>query len=379
MENRKNYSIAELSRELDVARTTLNDWMARYSHYIEYENQGRRKVFFDSSLSVLREISALREEGKNSFEIEKELSKRHPFHAEVTGENPEEEKPEEPKMENNNVDESQDAPESTELLTLEQQLLPAVKQQTEEVTKLLSEQFKRLTENMEETRKIADKSAKRSHRWLAVAVALIVCLGALAVVLAVKLSGALDKQEQNLTTSQKEIRSSVDKSSKMLYDDLKGREAKLKEQEAKLNQLAVMLDRNNDNYQDNVKKLQAQLTTQRKSFEDMIKKYSNNVEKQRQATVALLKSDFAAQRLKLLKQIEELKARTGNYEDTEPALKEPPVITKLKAQEAKEDAKVTKSVKKIIKEEDTSAEPEKSAEKVSTDKSKDYIIDNNTK
>ncbi|QSH40424.1 MerR family transcriptional regulator [Lentisphaerota bacterium ZTH] len=352
MENRKTYSIAELSRELDIARTTLNDWMSRYSHYIEYENQGRRKVFFDSSLAVLQEISALREEGKNSFEIEKELSKRHPFHAEVAGELPLDDETDSPGEEHEESDQPQNNQEVTKLQNLEEQLLPAVKEQTEEVGRMLSEQFKKMSENLEETRAIADKSARRNHRWLAIAVVLIICLGALAVVLAVKLSGVLDRQGQNFTKSQGEIRSTVSKSSKMLFDELKNREAKLKEQEAKLNKLAVMLDRNNANYQENIKKLQSQLTTQRKSFEEMLKKYSNDVEKQRQATVALLKSDFAAQRLKLIKQIEELRARSGNYDaETSSALKEPPVITKLKAEEAKEEAQAKKSVKKIEKSE----------------------------
>ena len=82
MENSKKYTLSDLADLLMVPRTTINDWLTRYSQYIDFKIQGKRKIYLDSSVDVLREISALRNNGLSSFDIEEELAKRHPVHAE---------------------------------------------------------------------------------------------------------------------------------------------------------------------------------------------------------------------------------------------------------------------------------------------------------
>ena len=41
----KNYTVMELAEQIGVPRTTINDWLARYSMYIDTVAQGKRKVY----------------------------------------------------------------------------------------------------------------------------------------------------------------------------------------------------------------------------------------------------------------------------------------------------------------------------------------------
>ena len=70
----KNYTVIELAEQVGVPRTTINDWLSRYSQYIETAVQGKRKVYPESALAVLREIALMRNAGKAFADIEAELA-----------------------------------------------------------------------------------------------------------------------------------------------------------------------------------------------------------------------------------------------------------------------------------------------------------------
>lgn len=82
MAEEKKYSVIELAEIIGVPRTTINDWLGRYSQYIDFVMQGKRRAYTESSVQVLKEVSELRNAGKSSFEIENELAKRYAVHAE---------------------------------------------------------------------------------------------------------------------------------------------------------------------------------------------------------------------------------------------------------------------------------------------------------
>ncbi len=82
MPEEKKYSVIELAEIIGVPRTTINDWLGRYSQYIDFVMQGKRRAYTESSVQVLKEVSELRNAGKSSFEIENELAKRYAVHAE---------------------------------------------------------------------------------------------------------------------------------------------------------------------------------------------------------------------------------------------------------------------------------------------------------
>ena len=81
-ENRR-FLASDLSQELELPRSTINDWLTRYAEYLESENRGKRRFYSEKSLNILREIAELRNAGKSSFEIEQQLAARYGIRPEV--------------------------------------------------------------------------------------------------------------------------------------------------------------------------------------------------------------------------------------------------------------------------------------------------------
>ncbi len=80
MSEEKKYSVIELSERLNVKRTTVNDWLNRYTMYIESSLQGKRRLYSESALAVLGKIAELRGKGLSSTEIDGELAKLYAVH-----------------------------------------------------------------------------------------------------------------------------------------------------------------------------------------------------------------------------------------------------------------------------------------------------------
>ncbi len=80
MNEEKKYSVIELSERLNVKRTTVNDWLNRYTMYIESSLQGKRRLYSESALAVLGKIAELRGKGLSSTEIDGELAKLYAVH-----------------------------------------------------------------------------------------------------------------------------------------------------------------------------------------------------------------------------------------------------------------------------------------------------------
>ena len=87
MESR-TYLASDLAGELGLPRSTINDWLMRYADYLEVETRGKRKVYSEKSLRILKEISGMRNEGKSSFEIEQLLASRYGIRPEVAPHTP---------------------------------------------------------------------------------------------------------------------------------------------------------------------------------------------------------------------------------------------------------------------------------------------------
>ena len=80
----KLYSVSDLAASLGVPRTTVNDWLKKYDRYIDFEMRGRRKVYTDASLEVLRIISSAKDGGTGSAELEAELAARCAVRPEIS-------------------------------------------------------------------------------------------------------------------------------------------------------------------------------------------------------------------------------------------------------------------------------------------------------
>ena len=80
------YSVAALAAALNVPRTTVNDWMAKYENFIDASAVGKRKVYSEQTLAVLQEVARLRDQGKTGAEIELALEQSHGVTPEITPE-----------------------------------------------------------------------------------------------------------------------------------------------------------------------------------------------------------------------------------------------------------------------------------------------------
>lgn len=80
----QTYSAAALAAQLNVPRTTINDWLSRYEDYIDVEMLGKRKVYSRRSLEVLQAVQRLRDEGKSGSEISVFLSQNYGINPEVS-------------------------------------------------------------------------------------------------------------------------------------------------------------------------------------------------------------------------------------------------------------------------------------------------------
>ena len=85
MENQNNcYSVSDLAAKLEVPRTTINDWLKKFDRYIDFEVRGRRKVYTEASLDVLKIISAARDKGLSVADLEKELAAKCAVRPEIS-------------------------------------------------------------------------------------------------------------------------------------------------------------------------------------------------------------------------------------------------------------------------------------------------------
>ncbi len=160
MSDSKKYTVIELAEVLNVPRTTVTDWLVRYSSYIDYKIQGKRKVYTDASVNVLKEISELRNSGLSSFDIEEELAKRHPVHGEVADKA-------RPEGEESGPGES----DNTGLV-----LRKSMTEMGETIKNTLVEMNRRI----EEMERMNERSASRANMWFALVVMLffvLICAG----------------------------------------------------------------------------------------------------------------------------------------------------------------------------------------------------------
>lgn len=285
MNERKSYAVVELAELVNVPRTTLNDWLERFSQYIENEVRGKRKVYFDSSVKVLREIAEMRNSGLAANEIEAELTKRHPVQAEITA----------PKS----AQESAPTPESGELIA------PAARQQAEAIGRMLGKELQNIAERLEQTREVNRDFAKRSLRWYILAIGLVVAMGATAVVFTLKTMELLKVQDGRSSDTAVMVGKLTQQGS-ALSVEMKNRGNELQKQNQELQKMTTMLDKNSADYQKNIESLQQELAKQREDFKTMLEKTAKTADSKTQLELAAMKDFFAREKLDLLKKSEEL-------------------------------------------------------------------------
>ncbi len=304
MENEKRYSVIELAELLDVPRTTINDWLAKYSMYIDFTLQGKRRAYTERALTVLKEISELRNSGISSIEIEQELAKRHPVQAEpaetpsnsaLSSEKHPEEKQTVPIL-------PEGAPKENQTRKSAEMAL-VTKRHTDDLGKAIGESFQNMAVRLEDIEQMAHAQAGRTKIWITISLVAFLIL----------LIGAF--------FSYRQIKLTV-KANKELKEDT----AFTNNQLQMLHRQSIALIAGNKAFKENIELLEKEMKTQKELFDQNLntirlqmeeaRKMELNAEKEKNAAIlkvkeaelALEKEKFAAERLKLLRDIEKMNA-----------------------------------------------------------------------
>lgn len=186
----KTYTVMELAEAVGAARTTINDWLSKYSPYIDYKTVGRRRVYTAAAVEVLKEISELRNRGLSSTDIETELAKKHPMRAEPA------------ELQEKTVHSS--APSVPQTAAPDsgnrEDFALIARQQSDEIGRLFAESFKNMADRIETLEGKAGKAERKLYIGYGIVFVLLLVLCALSFFL---FFGIKAQTEQNLVNAGK--------------------------------------------------------------------------------------------------------------------------------------------------------------------------------
>ena len=296
MAEQRRFLASDLSQELGLPRSTINDWLTRYAEYLESENRGKRRFYSEKSLSILREIAELRNAGNSSFEIEQQLAARYGIRPEVAH-------PEEPEVAA--PEESAATPPAPEdnpaALPGDGETLPMLRPAFDEMSSQFTREFTALAGKFEEL----ERERRRMLRRMWGAGLAIMAAGLLLLLL---LGAALWTLHGKFEQSSVENAAAVEtltRSGEKLSDRVESMRAEQRQESEKI---GVLLDRSRADFQRNAEQLRSELAEQRKGFERRLAELSADAEKKLQAETLRLKEEFAR------KQQQELREQAASYE-----------------------------------------------------------------
>ena len=264
------FTVMELAEKVGVPRTTINDWLNKYSTYIEYTMQGKRRVYSENTLKILIKVSELRNAGTSSFGIEQVLSKTFAVHPETTEETAEEVPEKNTGAETASV--SGNAEGSS--LPVPVDYAAVAKKQTEEITELLGERFHDILSKMDSLEDKARKNAIRAWYFSALAAVLIVLLG-------------------------------IGGYAVWKYQERQAEESLKKDQALReLHLQTNSLQERGISMQEQIRKLQDELPAQREAFGKALADMQKNADQRREAEIAAEREKFASMQLQHARELE---------------------------------------------------------------------------
>ncbi len=322
-ESQNLYSISDLADQVGVPRTTITDWLGKYARFIELQTQGRRRFYTDRTLSVLCKVAELRTAGRSIGDIDGELERIFPVHPTV-------EPPDAAGTEQNPA-ENPAGPDAASSNPGPQNY-PVVKQENfDELYDMLGAKFTDLCDAMSAVNKKADVSARRLRLMLAVAVMVIVVLAGFLALFYVNFLVQRDNTaaSRDAASAIAALTAGSETRENALRTDVGNLSGSVSGMEGRMSGLAGSVSGMEGRVSDmneELRKLRADLPAQRAAFEAAIeemKKASGSAQEAQQAQfearIALEKEQFAAERLKLLQQIESLQERLKLAAESEPA------------------------------------------------------------
>ena len=335
-DNRSLYSISDLADQVGVPRTTIADWLGKYARFIELRTQGRRRFYTERTLSVLCKIAELRTAGRSSVDIDGELERIFPVHPTV-------EPPDAPDAQDVSAAREVAGPAPDPAAPSSDanpgQTYPVVKQESaDELYDLLGAKFADLCDAMSAVDRKADASARRLRMMFAVVVMIIVVLAGFLAIFYAYFLVQRDNTAASRDTAARlaELKAGSETRENALSSDVSGLSGKMSGMEERVSGIAGSvsglsgdvsgLSGRVSGLNDELERLRADLPAQRAAFEaavEELKKSSGSAleaqEAQFEARIALEKEQFAADRLKLLQQIDSLQERLNQAVAGEPA------------------------------------------------------------
>ena len=319
-DNQNLYSISDLADQVGVPRTTITDWLGKYSRFIELQTQGRRRFYTDRTLSVLCKVAELRTAGRSIGDIDGELERIFPVHPTV-------EPPDAAGTEQNPAE----TPAGPDAANPDHQNYPMVKQENfDELYDLLGSKFTDLCDAMSAVNKKADVSARRLRLMLAVAVMIIVVLAGFLALFYINFLVQRDNTaaSRDAASAIAALTAGSETRENALRTDVGNLSGSVSGMEGRMSGLAGSvsgMEGRVSNMNDELQKLRADLPAQRAAFsaaiEEMKRASGSAMEAQQaqfEARIALEKEQFAAERLKLLQQIDSLEERLKQAAENEP-------------------------------------------------------------
>ena len=303
MDMKKTYLVSDLASELDVPRTTVNDWLRIYGDYLESDVRGKRKVYPERTLEILREIKAMREKDQAQGAIEQFLADKYGIRPEPVTDRPEPEAPAGIAPDAPEAAPAPEAPETTGSGAL-------VRQDPE-----LKELFQRMAEQ-EELRRSVARRAVRSMFLLTLVLLFALILTVLGI--AYYFHGKLRDAEALAARRQQTADRAVSAAADSLAELRKTQEAaqvRAAEHARQLEKLSVTLDRTREDYRQETARLAREMDAQKQAADRALAEMRKSEEGRRAAELAELKRAFAAGQAELLKRIEEEKSARTQAED----------------------------------------------------------------
>ena len=248
--NQDFYTVSEIGEKLNIPRTTINDYLARYGHYASGIMRGKRRVYSASTLELIREINRMRTDGAGYSAIEEELGRKFPVQAELHTQVDDTDSP--------NKDNERDQ----------------VMNENQNFQMVSTEELRTLAQYINKADEHRRQDALRSGRRLLwpILLLLVVCIG-LAIIV-VMLGGRLlvAIQENNKLASDNNSKSTELISGKLASSELamltavrEGVDKFSTDQAEQLNALLFKLDSKSQNQQKEISALRDELVEQRKS------------------------------------------------------------------------------------------------------------------
>ena len=270
MEEEKYLSVMDLAAQVGVPRTTINDWLSKYSQFITSIQQGRRRVYLQNTVVILKEIGSLRSSGLSFTEIEKRLAMTHPIQAV-------------PAMEELPLQEKEEAEKKEEKVSSGQENISSGNTENSlQIVPASKDDFAHLVESMAIlSGKLLEEEKKRSRNVRLATGAFFLIFLAFATIGAMLHIHFQRLEKENV--------------------HLKELNTKTNERLSVTEKNAISLQGENSAFKVNIRQLEKELIQQRKDFAKTI----DTVITKKEAAIAKERERFASERLSYLKKLEE--------------------------------------------------------------------------